>query len=687
MTFRRRYLGAVVSVGAMIGGATVGAQVGAIESAQAGPVQSQVVSAVPAAYTPNINDGHVNTITQVGTRIIVGGTFTNMTAHGSTAVVRQPYLFAFNAASGLLDRGFVPVLSGAANSVEPGPSANTVYVAGGFQTVDGKPNRAIVLLSTVTGAVVSPFRSSVSNGIGNTVVLTGGRLLVGGTFTSVGGVAHGGLVSLNPTTGALDPFLDIQLTGHHNYNGSGATGTVGAVAMAVSPDGRQLVVIGNFKNADGVQHDQIVKVDLTGTAAAINPSWNTLQYTAACDNSNYDAYVRGVDWSPDGSYFVVASTGGEGTNSDGTRGLCDSAVRWSGTDTGTNVAPTWVDYTGSDSLYSVAVTGTAIYVGGHQRWLNNANQKDFNGTGSVPRPGLAALDPVNGLPLAWNPGRNPRGAGAYAIFASASGLYVGSDTNFFGDRKYERRKIGFFPLTGGYVPASAAVPALPANIYEAGPTNSTHAGVDDLAYRSYAPPAYGPQTVVPGTSIPWSNTRGAFVLASTLFYGLSDGTFHKASFNGTTIGASSVVDPYNDPVWANVQTGSGQTYRGTPSGYYAELSTVTGAFYSDGRLYYSQTNRAGLHWRYFTPDSGIVGTTEFSVPGGIFANVAGVFHSGSTIYYATTASGSLHSVAFTDGGSDGADPSVDISTDRVISSPSLDGRDWRSRGMFLYAPT
>ena len=36
-----------------------------------------------------------------------------------------------------------------------------------------------------------------------------------------------------------------------------------------------------------------------------------------------------------------------------------------------NVAPAWVDFTGTDSLYSVAVTSAAVYVGGHERWLNN----------------------------------------------------------------------------------------------------------------------------------------------------------------------------------------------------------------------------------------------------------------------------------------------------------------------------
>ncbi len=421
-TFRRAVacLAALATAVALQGAFSLTAQA-------AGTAQSTVVSPAAASYTPDFQDGIVYAIQQVGTRILVGGSFTKVAPHGSSAVVTRNYVMAFNASTGAIDTGFVPALDGVVQSIWPGPSADTAYIGGLFNTANGVKSKGVVLVSTVTGAIVSGWKPAAINGAVYAVRTSGGRVYAAGTFTTAAGVSHQGIVALNGTTGALDPFMNIQLTGHHNYTGQSgqSNGAVGPRAMDISPDGKTMVIIGNFKQANGLAYDQIVMVDLSGSSAAINLNWNTVDYTAACYSNAFDTYMRDVSFSPDGSYFAVAATGGSGNNTDGTRSLCDSATRWETSATGANVQPTWVDYSGNDSILSVTVTGTAVYIGGHQRWLNNPNAYDSAGTGAVPRPGLAALDPNSGIPLAWNPGRNPRGSGAWAMYSNSLGLYVG----------------------------------------------------------------------------------------------------------------------------------------------------------------------------------------------------------------------------------------------------------------------
>jgi hypothetical protein len=68
-----------------------------------------------------------------------------------------------------------------------------------------------------------------------------------------------------------------------------------------------------------------------------------------------------------------------------------------------------------------------VYVGGHQRWLDNPFGSNSCGTGCVPRPGIGAIDPTTGKALSWNPMRT-RGVGAKELTLTAAGLWVGSDT-------------------------------------------------------------------------------------------------------------------------------------------------------------------------------------------------------------------------------------------------------------------
>jgi hypothetical protein len=94
-------------------------------------------------------------------------------------------------------------------------------------------------------------------------------------------------------------------------------------------------------------------------------------------------------------------------------------------------------------VHSVIVTGAAVYVQGHFRWLNNPQGVDSAGPGAVNRRGIGAIDPVTGLALAWNPAE-PARQGGQDLLATTSGLWAMSDTLRF-NNKYHRG-IAFVPL-------------------------------------------------------------------------------------------------------------------------------------------------------------------------------------------------------------------------------------------------
>jgi PKD repeat protein len=806
-------------------------------SGAVGAPHDRVVSAVPGASTPHAVNGTVFAIAQVGSTVLMGGTFTQVQPANRSTTYDLPYVVAFDAATGAVNTAFAPALDNRVETLLPGPTAGTVYVGGAFNTVGGVRAKGLVLLNVSNGSRVAGFTAPPMNGIVQSVKRSGNRLFVGGTFTTLGTSPRGGLGSLDATTGALDSFLTSSVAVNHSWTpeGGGAKAAVGVFRLDLTPDGSRMVAIGNFKKVDGLDRDQIAMWDLTGATAVVRADWRTRAYEPACYSWAYDTYVRDLDFSPDGSYFVVATTGGGNTT------LCDTAARWATNASGDDVQPVWSSYAGGDSLLSVAVTGTVVYVGGHQRWMNNPSGNDFAGGGAVPRPGLAALDPATGMPLAWNPGRNPRGAGAYALLATPAGLWVGSDTEFIGNYRYRRGRIAFFPLAGGAPVASNAVPALPAGVYlgaprqsstssnvlyrvnaGGGPLQSADAGPDwtdgggnvsggntagwspvprvdatvpsstpwavfdserwgeqhwsfpvpsgaQVQVRLYFANRYG-GTAQPGqrvfsvgingttvlssydivadvgndtgtmkafpgitaaadgnvhvdfspqvenplingieivrTDVPapapgaagalvernftgssagpvnpvdspldFSQVRGATLIGGTLFYGKTDSTLYRRSFDGTTFGAEQVVDPYNDPVWSDVDTKSGQTYRGAKPSFYGEIPNLTSMFYDGrGRLYYTLFGQSALYSRAFSPDSGIVHNLP-QTTGATLPDVTGAFLSGSSLYYVTRADGNLSRVGFADGQLSG--------TPQVVSGPAVDGVDWRAKVLFL----
>ena len=180
--------------------------------------------------------------------------------------------------------------------------------------------------------------------------------------------------------------------------------------MDVTDDGHWLVIGGNFGTVGGQERHQVAVIDLSGANATV-ANWATTRFEPDC-NPVFDAtWIRGIDTSPDSTWFAVNTTG----SWRGTDTLCDTTTRWElpPTLSGTGLQPTWTEYTGGDTIYAAHITDAAVYVGGHQRWQNNSTPSpggDNDGPGSVERSGISALDPLTGVPLSWNPGKE-RGVG------------------------------------------------------------------------------------------------------------------------------------------------------------------------------------------------------------------------------------------------------------------------------------
>jgi hypothetical protein len=658
------------------------------------PPAPVVANAVPLANTPNftgpavpvgVAGPTVKAIAQVGDRMVVGGSFTAVNS------VTHKYLATFVAPAGPVD-AFAPQLNNVVDVVTPTAGATGYYAAGLFTSVGGFGTR--VALFTTAGALVTSFRV-IANGEIRTMAVNGTHLLLGGTFTNVDGATRNGLASVNTTTGALDSYLTVSLTGHHNFGhiDGAAEGGVGAFSLAVSPDHSRAIVDGNFTDASGFSRDQIVNITLNAANATVDPNWATPAYTHACSYKGYDSYVQDIAWSPDGSYFVVSATGGYKS---GSLEDCDSATRFNASSTGLSVQPAWIDWTGTDSLYSVAVTAAAVYVGGHNRWLNNPFGQDNPHAGAVPRPGLAALEPANGVPLSWNPGRHPRGHGAEVVYASPTGIWVGSDTNYIGNFAYQRDELAFFPFAGG-TPAAGDATGNPTKIYVGGRGGSSS---NVLSANSFNP-ATGAGRAIPAPSnggIDWSQIRGAFMLNGRVWYGKSDGTFNYRTYDGTIFGPEERVDPYNDPYWSPVVNGSpptGSTYRGTATSFYAQLPELTAMFYANRAIYYTLQGDSRLYRRAFSP-----GTAGSSVPGQVtggiispiqvtvvasgglvdFSAAGGLWVAGTKLWMGSSHSGALYEIPWNGFNVIGKAVQPPASTN---PNPNAPGNVWAGRGVFV----
>jgi hypothetical protein len=612
-------------------------------------VAATLVSANPVDITPHAQNGSIRAFAQIGTTIYAGGSFTSIKNAGSSTWLNRGYLIAFDQSTGTIKTGFAPELDNAVQALAVSPDGKLI-VGGNFGTVNGVARKNLVELDPTTGDTVAGWVGRADGGAVRRTVVKDNKLYIAGAFHWVNGTEHSLLARLNATTGAIDPTFQVDAD-------VARQGQELVWAIAVSPDGDTLVATGNFTKVNGIARNQVVVLDVSGTSPVI-ADWNTDRFVAPCYSGSFPFYARDVDFSDDGSYFVIAADGGRGD------AYCDAISRWETGDRGSNVTATWVDYTGADSVTSLEVTDGLVYVAGHFRWLNNANGNDAAGAGAISRYGIGVLDPSNGLPMNWNPTRSPGdnlppggaswGAIVWEMWRGTAGLYVGQDSDGLGNEYHGR--MALFPLAGGRtVPVTDAPRTTPGYLYlGAGDGHLTKQSFDGTDLGA------GADSVQPALT----SAGVGFAVSNKLYWSKTDSSAQSGSlleismFTNGTVGSPWVGSGFNS--WYNP-------------------ATLTGAFYLSGRMYYTLANNNNLYFRYLEQDGYIVGCTAFAVPtaGFNWRTVRGMTWVDGKLVYGST-DGSLRSVAF-DPAAGGV--AADAATAYVVAAPTAE-RTWSSRTLF-----
>jgi len=322
--------------------------------------------------------------TQSDGKILVGGLFSSFNGASRYNIVRlNP--------DATVDPSFHPAtgttFSVRALLVQPD---GKILIGGNFIAVNGVARGRVARLNA-DGTLDASFDPG--TGANGTVLAlaqdSGGNVFVGGAFDTFNGGFRLNLVKLI-STGALDPAF--------NQTGGGAAGTVYAI---VPPDGAGRIVIGgSFITYNGQSARRIARLD--GTTGAIDAGFTP---PGPPTTTGFNSQVHAVVLAPDGKYYAGGLFGTF-------NGVTRSRVARLNSDGSLDTA--FVGPSMNNTVYALALQSGKLFVGG---FFTNPTNRILRLTNS------GALDST----FAVGTGIEISPSAAYQTFATVSALAVQTD--------------------------------------------------------------------------------------------------------------------------------------------------------------------------------------------------------------------------------------------------------------------
>jgi len=250
----------------------------AVQTAQTGGASPTPVTGYPALTTSGPYEA-VRELKQCGDTMFAVGQFTHITQSGTTYT--RDNVFSFSASPPYTLTSWAPDINGIVDAISfDGGNCSNAYLAGNFTKIGSITAAHIAEVNSTTGAVVSSFAHS-ANGEIYTLALSGSHLLAGGAFTSINGSLTKYFASLNIKTGKNDGYVNLNISGTYQYAGVIKQATK-VYNMQVSHSGGRIMVEGDFTSVGGHARQQIFQgwlgpknLDVTGWNA---PSFDSHCY-------------------------------------------------------------------------------------------------------------------------------------------------------------------------------------------------------------------------------------------------------------------------------------------------------------------------------------------------------------------------------------------------------------------------
>jgi hypothetical protein len=399
--------------------------------AQTGPVGTTPASGTPELTTPGPLET-IFVMKQCGDTMYVGGDFTSITQNGTNYT--RDNLFSFQATAPYTITSWNPDVDGTVQTLAfDGGNCTNIYIGGTFKSVGGTAAENLAMLNSTTGAVVTSFPHDANNTV-DTMAVTGSHLLTGGAFTEINGSsADPYYTSLNINTGLNDGYLDLHISGTYSYPGV-VKNTTKVYDQQVSGDGGRAMVEGVFTSVGGQARQQIFQLWLNTKGNAEVTAWQAPIFNTHCITEHpFYAYEAAWAPGDNEVYVATTGYHIYNWNGDfPLPEPCDMALAFSADES--SQTPTWANPTGCYSLFGVVADSFAVYVAGHPRYSENPDGCKKAGPGAIADDGLQGLNPANGDTLLNSSGQamySMSEANGFNMSLTSAGLWIAS-TNRYG---------------------------------------------------------------------------------------------------------------------------------------------------------------------------------------------------------------------------------------------------------------